>query len=158
MTGLGRFAKGVQAKAEQGRRRLLRGVLRRLKQGKMTYFQADGRHGETFNNGEFGQHFGFASRPHPGAECWILTIGGDDSHALTLADADRDHPCPVELEYGDACLYNSEGDYVHVKADRTIEVSAEEKITIRSNAEIAFSAPQISLHSPSIDHYDSELD
>lgn len=58
------------------------------------------------------QDYGFASRPLPGAEAAVLWMNGKRDVALILSVADRRYR--LLMEDGDAALYDSRGQKVHL--------------------------------------------
>jgi len=82
-------------------------------------FTADCRADESIENREAMQHYGFASRPLAGAQCIILREGN-----LFLMVADDDRRYRIALESGEVALYTDEGDRIHLKRDRKIEITA----------------------------------
>ncbi len=87
--------------------------------GKIPRFTAGGRTGESIDDREAFQHYGFASRPKTGAECIIIREG---NHFIMIADDDRRYR--IALEGGEAAIYTDEGDKVHLKRDRKIEITS----------------------------------
>jgi phage baseplate assembly protein V len=71
--------------------------------------------GEVQSNVERLQQFGFTSVPLPGAEAVVLYVGGSRDHGVVIA-ADNRQLRITSLKPGEACVYNSQGDLVHVKA------------------------------------------
>lgn len=65
--------------------------------------------------------YGFTANPHPGAEGLALFFGGDRSHGVVINIADRQYRLKA-LKSGEVAMYTDEGDYIHFKRGRVIEV------------------------------------
>lgn len=112
---------------------MIRGILQQVIEGAIKRFSAFGRTDETISDREYFQHYGFTSRPKPGAECIIIKEG---NHIIMIASDDRRYR--IALDEGEVALYTDEGDKVHLKRDRNIEIVAGAKITITApEAEIS---------------------
>lgn len=84
---------------------------------------------ELKNDAEHFQHYGFTSVPFPGAEGIVLFIGGNRSHPVVLGLDDRRYR-KRDMEAGEVALYTDEGDYVHFKRGRIVEVKAGEQCVV----------------------------
>ena len=102
---------------------MIRGIVRSVIEGVIKRFSAYGRGGETIDNREYFQHYGFSSRPLEGAELIIIREGG---HFVACASDDRRYR--LALENGEVALYTDEGDKIHLKRGRIIEIVGGEKI------------------------------
>ncbi|MBI4800439.1 MAG: phage baseplate assembly protein [Desulfarculus sp.] len=80
----------LQATEEEGLRRLMLGILA----------------GETNDNAEIIQHYGFASQPLRGCEAVVLHVGGDRSFAMVVATDDPRYR-PLKLQPGEVVIYGS---------------------------------------------------
>ena len=70
--------------------------------------------------GDLFQHYGFSSAPLPGAEFLVIPVGGNSKHAVVVASEDGRYR--LTLQDGEVSLYTDEGDFVHMKRGRVIEV------------------------------------
>ena len=77
------------------------------------------------------QHYGFASRPLPGAEAAVMFVGGNRHHGLVIATDDKRYRLRG-MAGGEVALYTDEGDVVHLKRGGVIEVKAKTKVRIDS--------------------------
>ncbi|MFV3383125.1 phage baseplate assembly protein V [Pseudomonas sp. NY15354] len=77
--------------------------------------------GEVKSGMEHFEPYGFTANPHPGAEGVALFFGGDRSHGVVINIADRQYRLKG-LKSGEVAIYTDEGDYVHFKRERRIEV------------------------------------
>jgi phage baseplate assembly protein V len=84
---------------------------------------------EVLDNVERFQNFGFTSNPESGAEAILACVGGDRNHPIVIAVDDRRYR-KANLQPGEACMYNSNGDYALLKADGTFEIVAATKVLI----------------------------
>lgn len=101
--------------------------------------------------------YGYTSNPHPGAEGLTAFIGGDRSHGVVICISDRRFRL-TGLQDGEVALYTDEGDFIHFKRDRVIElqtlnlrINAAESVaiqtaqlTVNASAGVAFDTPLIS--------------
>ncbi len=110
----------------------LRSILGHFTWANVPLIQVEGLKDDIHLQVEHFQNFGFSSRPHTGAEIIIVPLGGSHAHAVVVASADRNNPCPVELEPGEAAVYNSNGDYVHLRADGTTYIKTSTKTVVDS--------------------------
>lgn len=85
--------------------------------------------------------YGFTSNPQPGAEAVALFLGGDRSHGVVVCVSDRRFRLQA-LESGEVALYTDEGDFLHFKRGRVIEV---ETMTLKIKAQtgVDFETPLI---------------
>lgn len=97
--------------------------------------------GEVKDGLEHFEPYGFTSNAHPGAEGIALFVGGDRSHGVVVCVADRQFRLQG-LESGEVALYTDEGDYLHFKRGRVIEV---ETLTLKVKADdaVEFDTPVI---------------
>ena len=110
---------------------MIRGIVISVLEGLIKRFNASGRAGETLSNREFFQHYGYTSRPKPGAEIIIINEG---NHYLAIASDDRRYRLAVEE--GEVALYTDEGDAVHMKRGNNIDVTCGNKLTANVTNEV----------------------
>src|SRR6266567_615692 len=102
---------------------IIRGILTSLTDGAVRLFSASGRSGESFTGREFLQHYGFASSPKLGAQL-IIEVNGN---VITYIGSD-DRRYRITLADGEVALYTDEGDKVHLKRGRIIEIVGGEQV------------------------------
>ncbi|WP_338806900.1 phage baseplate assembly protein V [Pseudomonas chlororaphis] len=77
--------------------------------------------GELKDNAEHFEPYGFTSNPQAGAEVLTAFLGGDRSHAVVLVASDRRYRIRG-LKSGEVAIYTDEGDRVHFKRGRVIDI------------------------------------
>lgn len=97
---------------------------------------------EIRNDLERFQNYGFTSKPHPGAEAVVVFVGGNRDHGLVLAVDDRRYRVKA-LQDGEVCIYTDEGDKLHFKRNRIIEVTTQ---TFKVNA-----STKVEINTPLLD-------
>lgn len=117
-------------RALNGTRGALRGLLIGLDRSKPVQLASlAGLMGEELKGVELFQHFGFTSAPPAGAQLVVLPLGHRTSAAVLVASEHGDYRFTLDAD-GEACLYNQWGDFVHMRADRTIHLQAQAKVLI----------------------------
>ncbi len=132
---------------------MIRGIVNTVIEGLIKLFSASGRTGETIDNREYFQHYGFTSRPLPGAEIIIIREG---NHFIAIASDDRTYRLAVEE--GEVALYTDEDDKIHLKRDKTIEIVSGNKLiaTVENEVELTTKTAKVNasvscqIESPSI--------
>lgn len=83
------------------------------------------------------QEYGFTSHPIPGAEQVTVSVGGNRDHGIVIAVEDRRYRLK-NLAQGEVALYTDEGDKIHLKRDKTIEIVSGNKLvaTVENEVEI----------------------
>ena len=77
--------------------------------------------GEVNDDMEHFESYGFTSNPLAGAEGIATFLGGDRSHAIVLVVADRRYRLQ-SLAAGEVAIYTDEGDKIHFKRGRIIDI------------------------------------
>lgn len=97
--------------------------------------------GEIKDGMEHFEPYGFTSNANAGAEVLAGFFGGDRSHGVVICVADRRFRLQG-LESGEVAMYTDEGDKLHFKRGRVIEI---ETMTLKVKAETAveFDTPEI---------------
>ena len=91
---------------------------------------------------ELAQHYGFSSAPLPGADFVVIPIGGNSSHCVVVASEDGRYR--IKLQDGEVSLYTDEGDYVHMKRGRVIEVVTDE-LLFKVKNKVRFETPMVEM-------------
>jgi phage baseplate assembly protein V len=97
--------------------------------------------GELKDGVEHFEPYGFTSNPLAGAEVLTLFLNGDRSHGVVVVAADRRYRIK-ELESGEVAIYTDEGDKVHFKRGRVIDIETE-TLNIKATTAVNFDTPVI---------------
>ena len=92
--------------------------------------QADALSGEQIQAAELMQHYGLTSAPPPGTMVVALPIGGRTAHSIIIATEHASYRL-TGLASGEVALYTDEGDRIHLKRGRVVEIDTQ---TLRINA------------------------
>lgn len=104
---------------------------------KIQIVQLDLLEGETRDEIERLQNYGFTSNPRTGAEAAVIFVGGRRDHGLAIAVDDRRYRLK-NLESGEVAVYNDTGAKIVFKANGDIELTPKpgQKVKVASNVEI----------------------
>ncbi|SEC23708.1 baseplate assembly protein [Pseudomonas marginalis] len=139
MRSMGRMMR-EQAKNERvNYRQAFRAVAARNTHGKLIGVEMQGLADESVA-GELFQHYGFTSAPLPGAEYIAVPVGGNSKHTVVIASEDARYR--ITLEDGEVAIYSDEGDHVHLKRGRVIEVMTE-TLLVKASTKVRFETPLI---------------
>lgn len=134
-----RMMREQASRERQQFRQAFRAVAARNKHGKLIGVDMQGLAGETVS-GELFQHYGFTSAPLAGAEYIAIPVGGNSKHTVVVASEDGRYR--VTLKDGEVALYSDEGDYVHLKRGRVVEVVTE-TLLVKAGTKVRFETPLI---------------
>lgn len=137
MKTLGRMMREQAARERSSVRQAFRAVASASTQGKLIGVQMQGLAGETVA-GELFQHYGFTSSPLAGAEYICIPVGGNSQHAVVVASEDGRYR--LTLNNGEVALYTDEGDKVHLKRGRVIEMETDTLI-VKATTKVSFQTP-----------------
>lgn len=115
---------------------MIRAIIISVLEGVIKRFSASGRVGETFTDREYFQHYGYTSRPLPGAEGIIFREG---NHIIMIASDDRRYR--IALEEGEVALYDDQGIAVHLKRGKELHIYGCDKLTADVGLEAKITAP-----------------
>jgi phage gp45-like len=104
---------------------------------KIQIVQLDLLEGETRDEIERLQNYGFTSNPRTGAEAAVIFVGGRRDHGLAIAVDDRRYRI-ANLESGEVAVFNDTGAKIVFKANGDIELTPKpgQKVKVSSNVEI----------------------
>lgn len=91
---------------------------------------------------ELFQHYGFSSAPLAGADYLVIPVGGNSNHCVVVASEDGRYR--LQLKDGEVSLYTDEGDYVHMKRGRVIEVVTDE-LLFKVKNRVRFETPLVEM-------------
>jgi len=97
--------------------------------------------GEVKDGLEHFEPYGFTSSPLAGAEGIVAFLGGDRSHGVVLVAADRRYRVQT-LQDGEVAIYTDEGDKIHLKRGRIIDIETQ-TLNIKAGVAVNFDTPQI---------------
>ena len=97
--------------------------------------------GEVKDNVEHLEPYGFTACPKEGAEALVGFIGGDRSHAVVIVVADRRFRLQG-LQSGEVALYTDEGDRLHFKRGRIIDIDTV-TLNVKASDSVNFDTPLI---------------
>lgn len=96
---------------------------------------------ELKDNVEHFEPYGLTSNPLPGAEVLTMFMNGDRSHAIVVVASDRRYRIK-ELKPGEVAIYTDEGDKVHFKRGRIIDIETG-TLNIKATTAVNFDTPVI---------------
>lgn len=97
----------------------------------MQTLQVEALAGETLDGVEHFEPYGFTSNPQPGFEALLAALGGDRAHTVCVVAADRRFRLK-NLAPGEVALYTDEGDVIHFRRNRIIEINGGEQVTVNT--------------------------
>lgn len=97
--------------------------------------------GEVKDGVEHLEPYGFTSCPKSGAEALAGFIGGDRSHGVVIMVSDRRFRVQG-LKPGEVAIYTDEGDRIHFKRDRVIEIETV-TLNVKASEAVNFDTPVI---------------
>lgn len=87
---------------------------------------------------ELMQHYGLASAPLAGAEVVVIPLGGASSHGVIVASVDGRYR--IQLQPGEVAIHTDEGDHIHMKRGRLIEVVTD-TLLVKASQRVRFETP-----------------
>lgn len=139
MRTMGRLVREQAARERQQFRQAFRAVAARNNHGKLIGVDMQGLAGESVT-GELFQHYGFTSAPLAGAEYIAVPVGGNSKHTVVVASEDGRYR--VTLKDGEVALYTDEGDSVHLKRGRIVDVVTE-TFLVKAGKLVRFETPRV---------------
>lgn len=139
MTTLAKTVREQVARSMRGVRQAFRAVAARNTHGPLIGVDMEGLAGESVA-GELFQHYGFSSAPLGGAEYIGLPIGGNSKHVVVVATEDARYR--IAVKDGEVSIYTDEGDYIHLKRGRLIEVETD-TLLVKAHSKVRFETPLV---------------
>uniref|UniRef100_A0A6H1ZCY5 Putative baseplate assembly protein n=1 Tax=viral metagenome TaxID=1070528 RepID=A0A6H1ZCY5_9ZZZZ len=96
---------------------------------------------EQLDGAEHWQPYGFTYKPHTGAEALVVAVGGHRAHSVVIACADRRYRI-TDLEDGEVAIYTDEGDRIHFKRGRIIDIQTA-TLNIKADTAVNIDTPVI---------------
>lgn len=148
MNNMARLVRDQVARVMSGFRLPFRAVAARNTHGKLIGVQVEGLSGESVS-GELFQHYGYSSAPLAGAEYLVIPVGGNSKHSVVVASEDGRYR--LRLQDGEVSLYTDEGDYVHMKRGRVIEVVTDD-LVFKVKNKVRFETPLVEMSGDQLVH------
>lgn len=109
-------------------RKAFRGVLIRVNSsGDIQTIQGKGFAGESLQDVEMFQQYGFTSSPPNGAKAIVLPLNGRTSHSVVIATEHASYRLKG-LKSGELAIYSDEGSSIILKRGKIIEVNCDEYV------------------------------
>ncbi|KQC05525.1 MAG: hypothetical protein APR55_05755 [Methanolinea sp. SDB] len=118
----------------------IRTIISGVIEGAIKRFSGAGRPGETIDGREYFQHYGFTSRPRSGAEGVCLKQG---NVVFMIASDDRRYR--VQVEEGEVCLYDDQGQAIHLKRGKTVHVYGCDHVTVDASEDVQVNTKQVAV-------------
>lgn len=103
--------------------------------------QADAMAGEQLQDNELMQHYGFTSAPPAGTQMVVLPVGGKTAHGIIIATEHGTYRFKL-LAQGEVALYSDEGDRVHMKRGRVMEIVTN-TLVIKASVKVRMESPLV---------------
>jgi phage baseplate assembly protein V len=91
---------------------------------------------------EVWEPYGFTSTAKPGAETLVAQVAGQRGNEVVIAISDRRFRL-TGLASGEVALYTDEGDKLHFKRGKVIEINSGNEIDLMAASKITVTAPEI---------------
>ena len=141
MSNMARLVRDQVSRVMSNVRQAFRGTAARNTHGTLIGIEMEGLAGESVS-GELMQHYGFSSAPLPGAEFLAIPVGGNSKHTVVVASEDGRYR--ITLIDGEVSLYTDEGDYIHMKRGRLIEVETD-TLVVKAKTKVRFETPLVEM-------------
>lgn len=120
-----RTIKNAGGKAANRIRTAFRGLLSGLRtQAPVQFVQVKGLAGETLQDVELFQQFGFTSGPPADTQLIILPLGGKTTHSVIVATENGSYR--IKVEQGETSVYNQWGAHITLKKQRLIHMECDD--------------------------------
>lgn len=119
-------------------------------EGNMQRVQISLLEDEVIDGVERFQDYGFTSVPEEGAEATVVFVGADRSHPIVVVADDR-RVRKKGLKPGEVAVYHKNGDFIHLKNGKEIEIKTTtfkvncETATLAASSEIMLDTPLVTL-------------
>ncbi|WP_104911919.1 phage baseplate assembly protein [Pseudomonas sp. LG1D9] len=141
MSNMARLVRDQVSRVMGNVRQAFRATAARNTHGKLIGVEMEGLAGESVS-GELMQHYGYSSAPLPGAEFLAIPVGGNSKHTVVVASDDGRYR--ITLKDGEVSLYTDEGDYIHMKRGRLIEIETE-TLVVKATTKVRFETPLVEM-------------
>lgn len=117
---------------------------------KMQTMQVELLEGEVLDGVEHFEPYGFTSNPFPGFEAIGASQGGRRGLTVVLVAADRRYR-KKNLASGEVALFTDEGDFIHFKRGKLIEITAGTKVKVTAPEVEVVAATKVTVTSPLVE-------
>lgn len=128
-----------------------RGIVRLVDPAKLLQsLQVEAFAGETLDRVEHFEPYGFTSHPLTGAEVLLFSLSGRRSHNVAGIVTDRRYR-KKNLAPGEVAFFTDEGDVIHFKRGRLIEITAGTKVKVTAPEVEVVASTKVTVTSPLVE-------
>lgn len=119
-----------------------RGKVARVKAaGGVQKIQVEGLDGETVQDLEHAENFGFTSNPPAGSDCVVVPLGGKTSHGIIVTTTNGAYRI-TGLSDGETAVYNADGAKMVLKKGCVIEIDCD-KLNIKAPSGVNITSEKV---------------
>lgn len=123
-------------------RQAFRGKVARVQAGGgVQKIQVEGLDGETVQDLEHAENFGFTSNPPAGSDCVVVLLGGKTSHGIIVTTTNGAYRI-TGLSDGETAVYNADGAKIVLKKGRVIEIDCD-KLNIKAPSGVNITSEKV---------------
>lgn len=123
-------------------RQAFRGKVARVQAGGgVQKIQVEGLDGETVQDLEHAENFGFTSNPPAGSDCVVVPLGGKTSHSIIVTTTNGAYRI-TGLSDGETAVYNADGAKIVLKKGRVIEIDCD-KLNIKAPSGVNITSEKV---------------
>ncbi|OFN18437.1 phage baseplate assembly protein V [Neisseria sp. HMSC072B12] len=123
-------------------RQAFRGKVARVQAGSgVQKIQVEGLDGETVQDLEHAENFGFTSNPPAGSDCVVVPLGGKTSHGIIVTTTNGAYRI-TGLSDGETAVYNADGAKIVLKKGRVIEIDCD-KLNIKAPSGVNITSEKV---------------
>ena len=123
-------------------RQAFRGKVARVQAGGgVQKIQVEGLDGETVQDLEHAENFGFTSNPPAGSDCVVVPLGGKTSHGIIVTTTNGAYRI-TGLSDGETAVYNADGAKMVLKKGRVIEIDCD-KLNIKAPSGVNITSEKV---------------
>jgi len=123
-------------------RQAFRGKVARVQAGGgVQKIQVEGLDGETVQDLEHAENFGFTSNPPAGSDCVVVPLGGKTSHGIIVTTTNGAYRI-TGLSDGETAVYNADGAQIVLKKGRVIEIDCD-KLNIKAPSGVNITSEKV---------------
>lgn len=109
--------------------------------GGVQKIQVEGLDGETVQDLEHAENFGFTSNPPVGSDCVVVPLGGKTSHGIIVTTTNGAYRI-TGLSDGETAVYNADGAKMVLKKGRVIEIDCD-KLNIKAPSGVNITSEKV---------------